>query len=68
MGNSKSNSIKKKSISKSNSIKKKSISSCQFKEIIVAENFEVENGVVGLDRDIYLSIVKFLNSSAVRKV
>jgi hypothetical protein len=40
----------------------------QFKEIIVGGDFEVENGVLGLERDIYLSIVKFLDSSIVRKV
>jgi hypothetical protein len=32
------------------------------------ENFSVKNGILGLDRDAYLSIVKFLNSSIVRKV
>jgi hypothetical protein len=37
-------------------------------EIIVFEDFEVENGVLGLDQDIYLSIVKFLDSLTVRKV
>jgi hypothetical protein len=42
--------------------------SYRFKEIIVVENFEVENGLLGLDRDFYLSIVKFLDSSIVRKV
>jgi hypothetical protein len=36
--------------------------------MIVVEDFEIENGVLGLDRDVYLSIVKFLNSSIVRKV
>jgi hypothetical protein len=41
---------------------------CNLKEIIVSEDFEVENGVLGLERDIYLSIVKFLGSSMVRKV
>jgi hypothetical protein len=40
----------------------------QFKEIIFSEDFEVENGVLGLGRDVYLSIVKFLDSSIVRKV
>jgi hypothetical protein len=40
----------------------------QFKEIIVLEDFEVKNGVLRLDRDCYLSIVKFLDSSTVRKV
>jgi hypothetical protein len=40
----------------------------QFKEIIVVEDFEVKNGVLRLDRDAYLSIVKFLDSSTVRKV
>jgi hypothetical protein len=44
------------------------MSNSQFKEIVVFEDFEVKNGVSGLDRDIYLSIVKFLNSSTVRKV
>jgi hypothetical protein len=39
-----------------------------FKEIIVSKGFEVENGVLGLERDIYLSIVEFLDSSILRKV
>jgi hypothetical protein len=42
--------------------------SSQFKEIVVVKDFEAENGVLGLDRDIYLSIIKFLDSSLVRKV
>jgi hypothetical protein len=33
--------------------------SCDFKEIIVSKDFKVENGVLELDRDCYLSIVKF---------
>jgi hypothetical protein len=37
-------------------------------EIIVFKNFEVENGVLGLERDIYLSVVKFLDSLILRKV
>jgi hypothetical protein len=41
---------------------------CQFKEIIVLKDFEVENGLLGLDRDVYLSLVEFLDSSIVRKV
>jgi hypothetical protein len=44
------------------------MNSCQFKEIVVVEDFEVENGVLSLDRDTYLSLVKFLNSSTLRKV
>jgi hypothetical protein len=40
----------------------------QFKEIFVFKDFEIENGVLGLERDVYLSIVKFLDSSIVRKV
>jgi hypothetical protein len=44
------------------------MNSCQFKEIIVVEDFEVKNGVLGLERDVYLSIVKFFNSSILRKV
>jgi hypothetical protein len=40
----------------------------QFKEIFVFEDFEIENGMLGLDRDCYLSIVKFLDSLIVRKV
>jgi hypothetical protein len=40
-----------------------------FKEIIIVfKDFEIENGVLGLDRDCYLSIVKFLNPSEVREV
>jgi hypothetical protein len=38
------------------------------KEILVAEDFEVSNGILWLERDVYLSIVKFLSSSFVRKV
>jgi seryl-tRNA synthetase len=34
----------------------------------VGEDFEVENGILGLNRDVYLSLVKFLNSSMLRKV
>jgi hypothetical protein len=34
----------------------------------VGDDFEVENGLLGLERDVYLSIIKFLNSSKVRKV
>jgi hypothetical protein len=41
---------------------------CRFKIIIVDEDFEVKNGILGLDRDVYLSIVKFLDSSILRKV
>jgi hypothetical protein len=44
------------------------MNSCEFKEIIVFMDFEVENGVLELDRDYYLSIVKFLDSSILRKV
>jgi hypothetical protein len=38
------------------------------KEITVSEDFEIGNGVLGLERDVYLSIVKFLDSSILRKV
>jgi hypothetical protein len=44
------------------------ITKYKFRRIIVSEYFEVENGVLGLERDIYLSIVKFLGSSTLRKV
>jgi hypothetical protein len=44
------------------------MNNCELKEIIVVEDFEVENDVFGLDQDIYLSIVKFLDSSTIRKV
>jgi hypothetical protein len=39
-----------------------------FEEISVVIDFEVENGALGLDRDIYLSLVKFLDSSIITKV
>jgi hypothetical protein len=41
---------------------------CPFNEMIVGEDFEIENGVLGLKRDIYLSIVEFLCSSILREV
>jgi hypothetical protein len=41
---------------------------CQFVEIIAIEDFEVENGILGLDWDIYLNIVKFLGLLTLRKV
>jgi hypothetical protein len=44
------------------------MSSCEFREIIVGKDFKIENGVLGLDRDCYLSIVKFLGSLVLRKV
>jgi hypothetical protein len=36
------------------------MNSCEFKKIIVFKDFEIENGLLGLERDVYLSIVKFL--------
>jgi hypothetical protein len=42
--------------------------SFQFKEIVVIQDLEVENGILGLERDIYLSIVKLLDSSTLRNV
>jgi hypothetical protein len=44
------------------------MNSCDFKEIIVFKDFEIKNCVLGLERDVYLSIVKFLDSSILRKV
>jgi hypothetical protein len=44
------------------------MNSCEFREIIVFKDFENENSVLGLERDVYLSIVKFLDSSILRKV
>jgi hypothetical protein len=41
---------------------------CEFEEIIVSGRFKVENGIVGLERDVYLSIVQFLDSTVLRKV
>jgi hypothetical protein len=43
------------------------MNTCEFKEIFFID-FEVENGVLGLEREIYLSLVKFLDSSILRKV
>jgi hypothetical protein len=42
--------------------------SYQFKEIFVANDFYIDNGVLGLNRNVYLSLIKFLNSSTLRKV
>jgi hypothetical protein len=44
------------------------MSSCDFKEIIISKDLEIENGMLGLERDVYLSIFKFLDSPIVRKV
>jgi hypothetical protein len=40
----------------------------KFTNIIVLKDYEIENGVLGLERDIYLSNVKFLDSMILRKV
>jgi hypothetical protein len=34
------------------------MNNCEWKEIIVVDGFETKNGVLGLDRDVYLNIVK----------
>jgi hypothetical protein len=44
------------------------MNSSEFKEIVVSKDFLVVNGILGLERDVYLSIVKFLDSSILRKV
>jgi hypothetical protein len=44
------------------------MNSRDFKEIFVFKDFEIDNGVLGLERDVYLSIVKFLDSSILREV
>jgi hypothetical protein len=44
------------------------MNSSEFRESIIPKDLEIENGVLGLDRDCYLSIVKILDSSRVRKV
>jgi hypothetical protein len=44
------------------------MNSCDFEEIIISKDLEIENGLLGLERDVYLSIVKFLDSPIVRKV
>jgi hypothetical protein len=44
------------------------MNSCEFKEIVIFKKFEIQNGILGLDRDCYLSIVKFLDSSILRNV
>jgi hypothetical protein len=43
------------------------LDSCEFKGIIVFKDFEVENGVLGLEQDVYLNIVKFLDLIILRK-
>jgi hypothetical protein len=44
------------------------MNSCESKEIFLFKDFEIGNGVLGLEQDIHLSIVKFLDSSILRKV
>jgi hypothetical protein len=41
------------------------LKSCEIKGIIVFKDFEVENGMLGLEQDIYL---RLLDSSILRKV
>jgi hypothetical protein len=43
-------------------------SKSKFPKMIVSKSFEIENGILGLDRDCYLSIVKLLELSMLRKV
>jgi hypothetical protein len=40
----------------------------KFTNIIVSKDYEIENGILGLERDVHLSIVKFLDPSILRKV
>jgi hypothetical protein len=44
------------------------MNSYDFKEIIIPKDLEIENGMLGLERDVYLSIVKILDSQVVRNV
>jgi hypothetical protein len=44
------------------------MNSCDFKEITIPKDLEIENGVLELEQEIYLSVVKFLDSPIVRKV
>jgi hypothetical protein len=44
------------------------MNSCEFKEIIISRELKIENGLLGLDHDCYLSIVKFLDSSILRNI
>jgi hypothetical protein len=69
MGLKNSQAIKSKTQDNTNAYKSTNNSNkYKFKEIIVVDGFEVENGILGLERDVYLSIVKFLDSSILRKV
>jgi hypothetical protein len=44
------------------------LSKSNFPKIVVSKNYEVENGLLGLDRDCYLSLVKFIDSPILKKV
>jgi hypothetical protein len=44
------------------------MNTCGLGEIFVIQDFDVEIGILGLERDVYLSIVKILVSSILRKV
>jgi hypothetical protein len=44
------------------------MNSYEFKEIVVSKDFEVENSVLQLEQDIYLSIVRFVDLFILRKV
>jgi hypothetical protein len=44
------------------------MNSCEFRKVAVSDGCQIENGVLGLERDAYLSIVQFLDSSIFIKV
>jgi hypothetical protein len=44
------------------------VSKSKFPKIFVSKDYEVDDGILGLDRDCYLGIVKFPDSSLLRKV
>jgi hypothetical protein len=44
------------------------MNSCEFKDIIISEGFEIENGMLGLHRDVFLNVIKLLDSSILRNV
>jgi hypothetical protein len=44
------------------------ITKSKFPKIIVSKHYEVENGILGLERDMYLNIGKYFNIKMLDKL
>jgi hypothetical protein len=49
-------------------LKNSSLLNEELIEQLPLDNFEIENGLIGLERDIFLVLLKFLNEQNIRNV